>query len=90
MLEQKGRIILNTPCIDWIKKALSFGIQIIALTHEIAAESCKLPQYIFGDPADRIIIASARIEGLTIITHDDRILAYASDKLVSAVGPNNN
>ncbi|MCD6055664.1 MAG: hypothetical protein K0R12_626 [Gammaproteobacteria bacterium] len=85
MLEQKKRIILNKPCLEWIKEALSFGIRLSALTPEIALESCQLPGYTAGDPADRIIIATARVESLTLLTCDEHILAYGSQKWVSTI-----
>ncbi len=85
MLEQKNRIILNKPCLEWIKNAFHFGIQLITMTPEIAIESCQLPGYSAGDPADRIIIATARIESLMLLTCDKRILAYGQQKLVSTM-----
>lgn len=85
MLEQKKRIILNKPCLEWIKEALSFGIRLSPLTPEIAVESCQLPGYTAGDPADRIIIATARVESLTLLTCDENILAYGRQKLVSTI-----
>src|SRR3990167_10879140 len=61
MLEQRNRIILTKPCIEWINEGLSrSGIQILELTPEISVESCQLPDCSHGDPADKIIIASAR------------------------------
>lgn len=85
MLEHKQRITLNKPCLEWIKSALHYGIQLCALTPEIAVESCQLPGYSAGDPADRIIIATARIESLVLLTCDERILAYGQKKLVSTL-----
>ena len=82
MLEQKKRIILNKPCLEWVKEIFHYGVQLSPLTPEIAIESCQLPAYIAGDPADRIIIATARIESLTLLTCDERILAYGDKKLV--------
>ena len=89
MLEQKQRIILNRPCLEWIKDALHYGIRLSSLTPEIAIESCQLPGYSAGDPADRIIIATARIESLTLLTCDERILAYGKQKLVSTMDAGN-
>lgn len=85
MLEKKQRIILNKPCLEWIKNAFHFGVQLLAITPEIAIESCQLPGYSVGDPADRIIIATARIESLMLLTCDERILAYGQQKLVSTM-----
>lgn len=85
MLEQKQRIILNKPCFEWIKDSLHYGIRLLALTPEIAIESCQLPGYSAGDPADRIIIATARIESLVLLTCDERILSYGKQKLVATM-----
>ena len=85
MLEKKARIILSKPCIEWIKTSQHFGIRVASLTAEIATESSHLPGHFHGDPADRMIIATARIESLTIITRDEQMLAYAKQKLVGAV-----
>jgi len=85
MLEQKQRIILNKPCLEWIKNSLHYGIRLLALTPEISIESCQLPGYPAGDPADRIIIATARIESLVLLTCDERILAYGEQKLVATM-----
>jgi PIN domain nuclease of toxin-antitoxin system len=85
MLEKKQRIILNKPCLEWIHGALHYGIRLLALTPEIAIESCQLPGYSAGDPADRMIIATARIESLLLLTCDENILAYGKQKLVSTM-----
>lgn len=82
MLEQKKRIILNKPCLEWIKDSLYHGIHLLPLTPEISVESCRLPGYLAGDPADRMIVATARVESLLLITCDERILAYGKQKLV--------
>lgn len=82
MLEKKQRIVLNKPCFEWIKDALRFGIRLIPLSPEIAIESCYLPGYLAGDPADRIIIASARVESLCLVTCDEKILTYGEQNLV--------
>lgn len=85
MLEQKRRIVLNQPCIEWIKTSLRHGIQMLPITPEIAVESCHLPDYVAGDPADRIIIATARIESLQLLTYDERIIAYGKKHMVSVI-----
>lgn len=85
MLEKKQRIIINKPCLEWIKDSLRYGIGLVALTPEIAAESCQLPGYTAGDPADCIIISTARLESLTLLTCDRNILNYGKQKLVSTI-----
>lgn len=86
MLEIKKRIILEMPCLEWINRAIKeTRIQVVSLTPAIAVESCNLPNDFHGDPADRIIVATARIEGLTVATRDTHILNYGKDKLLSVI-----
>jgi PIN domain nuclease of toxin-antitoxin system len=85
MLEQKKRITLSKPCLEWIKTSINCGIQIVPLTPEISVDSCMLPEYLAGDPADRLIIATARVTSLDLLTRDQRILAYGQQSRVSTV-----
>lgn len=84
-LDQKKRIILEMPCLEWINKFISStSIKVISISSSIAVESCHLPEKFHSDPADEIIIATARVENLTILTRDKKILAYSKQKHVSA------
>lgn len=56
----------------------------VALTHEIAWEAYNLPGKFHNDPADRVLVATARIEKLTLITADDLILRYPHVKALPA------
>ena len=86
MLDLKQRIILEMPCLEWINRAVkALHLQIVPITPSIAVESCNLPGNFHGDPADRLIIGTARAEGLTLATRDATILDYAKTKLLSAV-----
>lgn len=78
-LEAKGRISLSQPCLQWVQQALSLpGIVLAPLTPEIAVESSRLPGSFHGDPADRILVATARVTGAAIATRDQRIIDYAA------------
>jgi PIN domain nuclease of toxin-antitoxin system len=86
MLVAKDRITLQTPLLDWVREALKTpGLSLVPLTPEIAVESTRLPGNFHGDPADRIIVASARETGSTIVTRDRRILAYGEQAFVRAI-----
>jgi len=86
MLEAKGRIRLAKDCLAWVQEALSApGTSLVPLTPEIAVESSRLPGEFHGDPADRILVATARLLGATLLTRDERILAYGKGKLVSVM-----
>jgi PIN domain nuclease of toxin-antitoxin system len=51
----------------------------------VAAETTLLPAELHGDPADRMLIATARIHRLTLATRDARILAYGKAGLVDVL-----
>ena len=86
MLEAKGSIILKEPVLTWIKQVLQhLKVNVIDITPEIAVESANLLSSFHGDPADRIIVASARIMNIPIVTKDIKILAYSKQDRVSAL-----
>ena len=57
----------------------------MSLTTEIAVGRNGLPGQFHNDPADRIITATARVEGLTVATRDRQILDDAAQGYVSAL-----
>ena len=86
MLEQKQRITLREPCLKWVQESLQAPfVELAVLYPEIAVESCELPGEFHGDPADRMIVATARILRMPLVTRDDRILQYAKDGYVETV-----
>ena len=86
MLDKKKRIILEMPCLEWINQFLELTrIRVLPITPAIATESCHLPGELQDDPADRLIIATARVERLTLMTRDSRILAYGRHKYITAI-----
>jgi PIN domain nuclease of toxin-antitoxin system len=54
------------------------------LTHDIAVLAYALPGSFHKDPADRILVATAIHHGLTLVTADERILAYAQVMTLAA------
>jgi PIN domain nuclease of toxin-antitoxin system len=78
MLEAKGRIRFDIPCEDWIHRAFGMpGLSLMPLTPSICARSSRLPGEFHGDPADRLIVATARELGAILLTRDGPILGYA-------------
>jgi PIN domain nuclease of toxin-antitoxin system len=62
---------------DWINSALDMPkLRLVPLSPAIAFRSTILPQPFHSDPADQIIVATAREENATIISKDERILSY--------------
>ena len=77
MLEAKGRIRLKPSCEEWVKEALATpGLALAPITPEIALESSRLPGPFHGDPADRIIVATARRMGARLMTRDQKLIQY--------------
>ena len=76
-LTELKRLLLPCTIYEWFDQALSYpGIGIIELTPEIAIESTQLPSKFHRDPADQIIVATARIYNCPLITSDNKILRY--------------
>ena len=83
LLVAKGRLQLTLDVEDWIirSEALPF-LNFIPVDNRIAVRSTALPGTLHGDPADRIIIASALTLGAAIVTKDERIKRYRHVKTV--------
>jgi PIN domain nuclease of toxin-antitoxin system len=73
MLAEKGRLTLPEPLLPWFEKALSNKkIRLLPITKEIAAKSAGLPMH--GDPADRLIAATAIEYNCPLATVDGLLL----------------
>jgi PIN domain nuclease of toxin-antitoxin system len=76
-LVERRRLELPCSVDEWIEQALSYpGMRLLELSPEIAIESCRLPGTFHRDPADQIIVATARVHGCPLLTSDARLLAY--------------
>jgi len=83
MLDAKGRIHLGQDCLSWVRSSIRrAGIQIVPILPEIAVESTRLPGEPHGDPADRLIIATARYSNSTLVTRNQSIIQYAGGGFV--------
>ena len=78
MLEKRRRVALPRSIRPWVEEALAQpGLSLAPLTPEIAIESVHLPGDLHGDPADRLIVATARVIGATLLTKDRRLVEYS-------------
>src|SRR2546421_11128179 len=76
-LVELGRLVLKLPVLDWLRAALNYpGVRLLELTPQIAVESTQLPGTFHRDPADQILVATARVLDCPILTADSKILAY--------------
>jgi len=88
MLVSKGRLKLSENTLEWINNASSApGLSIQPLTPEIAFESTILPDNFHGDPADRLIVATARVRNATLLTFDQEIIKYSKKGYVNILKP---
>ena len=77
-LHSLGRIRLAIPLREWLDKALAPPlVRRHGITPAIAAEVAALPDSFHRDPADRILVATARVLGARLLTQDRRIVAAA-------------
>ena len=75
MLHDRGRIRLTLPLREWLEKAT--GPPLVrrqGISPAIAAAVAALPDSFHRDPADRILVATARALGATLLTQDRRII----------------
>jgi len=76
-LVEYGRLELACVVEEWMEQAMAYpGLQLLELTPQIAIESTKLPGSFHRDPADQIIVATARVYDIPLLTADRRILQY--------------
>lgn len=84
-LEAAGRLHLNMPIEEWMQAALALpGLKVIELELPIILDAHRLPGEFHKDPADQILVATARHHELTLLTEDKKILEYAQQGYVHA------
>jgi PIN domain nuclease of toxin-antitoxin system len=77
MLVERRRVVLEGDFDAWLREALAAApIREAVLTHDIAAETRRVVLS-HRDPADRFLIATARVLDLTLVTGDERLLGAA-------------
>ncbi len=78
MLAERNRLELRIPVDQWVRRneELSF-LRFHPVDNRIAGSSVQLPSFPHQDPADRMIVATARSLGATLITRDRRMLDYS-------------
>jgi PIN domain nuclease of toxin-antitoxin system len=75
--EAKGELVFGMALSKWFQLALPINrVQVLEITPEIAIDATRLPVWSHKDPADQIIVATARLHGLKILTSDAKILKY--------------
>ncbi len=78
---QIGKMELKRELGAWLKEALGFHINVLPLTLEIVTDAMSLPDFPNRDPADELIVATARIHKLTLLTTDTLLKNYRHAKV---------
>lgn len=77
MLVAKGRLALSMDVSDWLTLVGQIEpVRFVPMDNEIAVKSAELPGAFHKDPADRIIVATARKFAAPLVSADERIRGY--------------
>jgi PIN domain nuclease of toxin-antitoxin system len=85
MMVARGRLTLPMSPQDWFAAAIDEGLAWAPLTPEVLMAAPLLPGRLPRDPADRIIVATARAFGYRLVTRDRGLLDYAAGGHMLAV-----
>ncbi|SIQ29534.1 PIN domain-containing protein [Rhizobium sp. RU20A] len=78
MLVENGRLLLDEAIDRWFERVIALpSLRLVPLDARIAIESVRLPGSFHPDPADRMIVATARTLRCPLMTADRAILAYS-------------
>ena len=79
---RSGKLTLQLSALKWFTEAIDFhGIKEIPVTSDIAIASVELP-LLHNDPCDRMIIATAQINDMHILTCDQLITQYKQAEVI--------
>lgn len=73
---QIGKLKLKKELGAWLNEAVAAHINVLPLTPEIVTEAMRLPDFPNHDPADELIVATARVHQLTLLTTDTKLKNY--------------
>jgi PIN domain nuclease of toxin-antitoxin system len=73
---QTGKLSLPKDLAGWFADALAPNIEVLPLESNVVTDAMRLPEFPTRDPADELIVASARIHNLTLITTDTKLKRY--------------
>jgi PIN domain nuclease of toxin-antitoxin system len=74
---EKRQLVLDRPVDQWLDEAMTVhGLGVWEITRPILVHSCELPQPFHGDPADQILVATARRQRAVMVTKDQQIRRY--------------
>lgn len=83
MLVERGKLVLSMDVGSWLSTVAQIdAVRFLPVEVEVATKSVDLPGDFHKDPADRMIVATARKLAVPLVTKDDKIRAYAHVKTI--------
>lgn len=83
MLVERGRLVLSMDVGSWLSTVAQIdAVHFLPVDVEVATKSVDLPGDFHKDPADRMIVATARKLSVPLVTKDEKIRAYAHVKTI--------
>ncbi len=83
VLQSQGRLTFDIPLLQWLNRATAPPlVRIAEITPVIADETARLADWENRDPADRLIVATAKAFGAVLLTNDDRIRSFGKIQTV--------
>ena len=83
MLIEKGRLVLSMDIENWLDEVSQIdGVRFMPVDNEIGIKSTVLPGEFHKDPADRMIVATARKFAVPLVTADEKIIEYEHVKTI--------
>lgn len=78
---QQGKLPLPMDLTAWLKAAVPPHVHVLPLTADIIVESTRLPEFPVNDPADQLIVATARVHKLTLLTTNTKLKGYGHARI---------
>ena len=78
MLVRRGRVTVTPDVRAWVARTLDSHLRVAPLTPDMALDAAFLSDAAPGDPADRLLVATARALGAALVTRDAAILAFGA------------
>jgi PIN domain nuclease of toxin-antitoxin system len=78
---QGGKLSLPKDLPLWLADALAPNLQVLPLDSDVVVEAMRLPAFPNRDPADELIVATARVHRLTLLTTDTRLKGYVHARI---------
>jgi PIN domain nuclease of toxin-antitoxin system len=82
-LAARGRIVLDRPVMEWLHVALDQPrVDLLPVSPAVAVQAATFPPQFPGDPADRLIAATALLEFAPLITKDERLTRFEAIRTI--------